>query len=108
MGIADMADIAILEELGNRIRSERLNRDLTQAELSRTAGISCGAMHLLEAGHGCTMSTLIRILRALDRLDALDAFLPAPGPSPLQLARLKGKERQRASGAGRKRRKRKA
>lgn len=44
------------------------------------------------------MNDGIRILRALGKMDALDAFLPEPGLSPLQLARLKGRERKRAPG----------
>jgi putative transcriptional regulator len=39
----------------------------------------------------------VRILRAMGRLSALDAFLPEPEVSPIQVAKLKGRERQRAS-----------
>ena len=102
MAMTDMSDSAILRELGARIQQERLNADVTQAEVALKAGISRGALRLLEAGRGSTLASFIRVLRALDRLSALDSFLPAPGPSPVQLARLKGKRRQRASGAGRK------
>jgi hypothetical protein len=52
----------------------------------------------IESGQSCALTLLIRILRALGRLDALDAFLPEPGLSPIQLAKLKGRERQRAGG----------
>jgi transcriptional regulator with XRE-family HTH domain len=102
MAMSDMSDSAILKELGARVQQERLNLDVTQAEVARKAGISRGALRLLEAGRGSTLASLIRVLRALDRLSAFDSFLPAPGPSPVQLARLKGRPRQRASGAGRK------
>jgi putative transcriptional regulator len=103
MSMTDMSDSAILQELGIRVQQERLNADVTQAEVAQKAGISRGAVRLLEAGRGSTLASLVRVLRALDRLSALDSFLPAPGPSPVQLARLMGKRRQRASGAGRKR-----
>ena len=103
MAMTDMSDSAILAELGARIQQTRLNADVTQVEVARKAGISRGALRLLEAGRGSTLASLVRVLRALDQLAALDSFLPAPGPSPVQLARLKGKRRQRASGAGRKR-----
>ncbi len=99
--MTDMSDRAILVELGSRIQQERLNRNITQADLAARAGISRGALRLLESGRGSTLASLIRVLRALDRLESLASFLPAPGPSPVQLAKLRGKRRQRASGAGR-------
>jgi putative transcriptional regulator len=102
MAMTDMSDSAILRELGARIQQTRLNADVTQVEVAHKAGISRGALRLLEAGRGSTLASLVRVLRALDRLSSLDSFLPAPGPSPVQLARLRGKRRQRASGAGRK------
>ena len=52
--------------------------------------------HALESGRVCTLSLLIRVLRAMDKLSQLDAFLPEPGLSPIQLAKLKGRERRRA------------
>jgi hypothetical protein len=50
-----------------------------------------------ERGANPRLATLIKILRALDRLDAVDAFLPDPGLSPMALLKLKGKQRRRAT-----------
>jgi hypothetical protein len=66
--------------------------------MAERAGIGARTVRYLEAGRQTTVETLIRVLRALDKLDALDAFLPEPGLSPLQLAKLKGRERKRAGG----------
>lgn len=96
-----MSDQAILAELGQRLQRERLNRDLTQADLAKKAGVSLRALQYLETGCSCTLATLIRILRALGSLANLDGFFPDSGPSPLQLAKLRGKERKRASGGSR-------
>lgn len=93
-----MSDKAILAELGERVHRERLNRNTTQVELSRQAGVARAVVQHLESGHGCSLEGLIRILRALGLLDQIDAFLPDPGPSPVQLAKLHSKQRQRASG----------
>ena len=93
-----MSDKAILAELGERVHRERLNRNTTQVELSRHAGVARTVVQHLESGNGCSLEGLVRILRALGLLDQLDAFLPDPGPSPLQLAKLHGKQRRRASG----------
>jgi transcriptional regulator with XRE-family HTH domain len=102
MGVAELTDKAALILMGSRIQRERLNRNLTQTELAVHAGIGARTVRYLEAGRQTTVQTLIRILRALNKLDALDAFLPDPGLSPLQLAKLKGRERKRAGGRRRK------
>jgi len=97
MSMETMSDKAILGELGSRLQRERLNRNMTQAELALKAGVSLRSLQYLETGRPCTLVSLIKILRALGSLAALDAFFPEPGLSPVQLARLKGRERQRAS-----------
>jgi putative transcriptional regulator len=101
MNLEIMSNKAILGELGGRLQRERLNRDMTQADLALKAGVSLRSLQYLEAGRPCSLASLIRIIRALGNLAALDAFFPEPGLSPVQLARMKGQERQRASGTGR-------
>jgi len=98
MKFSFMNSQAVLKEIGVRIRRERLNQNITQVALARLAGVSRRVLLDLERGKGCGLSSLIEILRALQKLDQLDTFLPDPGISPLQLAKLRGHERQRASG----------
>ena len=96
MNFEAMSEKAVLEELGRRIQTQRLNGNLAQAEVASKAGVSRRALQNLEGGRGCTLSLLIRVLRAMGKLSQLEAFLPEPGLSPIQLAKLKGRERQRA------------
>lgn len=96
-----MNDKALLILLGERINRQRLNQDITQAELAKRAGVARIVVQRLESGLGCKLENLIRILRALGLLQQLETFLPDQGPSPIQLAKLKGYERQRASGGRR-------
>lgn len=98
MNILAMTDKAVLAEMGQRIQQERLNQNMTQADIALKAGVSPRMIQYLETGRDCTLSSLLRLLRALGKLDAVDSFLPAPGISPVQLARLKGAKRQRATG----------
>lgn len=98
MNIASMSDRAVIREIGRRVQRERLNRNVSQADLASKAGVSRGGIQNLEAGRSCTLTLLIRVLRALDRLESLDSFLPEPGISPVQLAKLKGRQRCRAGG----------
>ena len=104
MEFSSLSDSAVLAELGERIRRERLNQNRTQAELAADARVGLNVIKRLETGDGCTVSSLIRIARALGEIDALDSLFPEPGVSPLQLARLAGRRRKQASG-GRGRRK---
>lgn len=98
MNFEAMSEKATLEELGRRLQSQRLNANLSQAEVAHKAGVSRRALQNLEGGRVGTVSLLIRVLRVLGKAQQLDALLPETGPSPIQLAKLKGRERQRASG----------
>lgn len=104
MNFETLTDLAILEELGDRVRRTRLNRNVAQADLARQAGVSRTVVQRLEGGRGCTLENLVRVLRALGMLGQIDAFLPDPGYSPIQLAKLQGAVRERASRYGRERR----
>ena len=97
MDYYSLTDKAIEKELGHRIRSLRLRKNITQKELADASTLSLNTIKSLEAGKG-KVSSLIAVLRVLGALDQLDSFIPEPTISPLQLARRKGRERQRASG----------
>jgi len=87
----------VLLEIGKRIRHTRLQQNLKIEDLARDAGVGINTVRRLERGQSVGFEFFIRILRALGRLQALDAFLPDPGVSPLSIAERGGKMRQRAS-----------
>ena len=93
-----LTDEAILAELGGRLAQRRLELQLTQEMLAEQAGVSKRTVERIEAGATTQMSTLIRILRALELLDRLETLVPEAGPRPMDLVKLKGKARKRASG----------
>lgn len=93
-----LADEAILTELGGRLAQRRLELQLTQEMLAEQAGVAKRTVERIEAGATTQMSTLIRLLRALDLLERLESLVPEAGPRPMDLIRLKGKARKRASG----------
>jgi transcriptional regulator with XRE-family HTH domain len=98
MDLYSMSDSAIVEELGQRLRRRRLNRNMTQQELAQKAGLARYSVSQMENGANFNCLTLVKVLRILECLDELDAFLPPQGISPLQLAKMQGKTRKRASG----------
>lgn len=93
----EMTDAAVLAELGDRLSRLRLQRNLTQAQLAREAGVSKRTLIRLESGESSQVTNLIRVVRALGLLGNLDAFVPPPLPSPLEQLRSRAKERRRAS-----------
>jgi transcriptional regulator with XRE-family HTH domain len=100
MKIPDLhGDEAVLQEMGMRFARTRLEMNLTQEEVARSAGVSKRTVERLEAGHSVQLAHFLRICRALGLLDRFDALIPAPVPSPMELLRFHGKERKRASGA---------
>lgn len=103
MNFVAMTDTAVLAEMGQRVQQERLNQNMEQSVLAQQAGVSRRTLQNLEAGGVCTMASMVRVLRALGKINALEAFLPGPLPSPLQLAKSRGRERLRAGGGRRSR-----
>lgn len=77
---------ALEERLGQNLRATRIAQDLSQRELADRANVSLGAVRTLETGRGSTVTTLVKVLRALDRQDWVDALVPpAPPFNPLDL-----------------------
>ena len=83
-------------ELGQQLRALRLRQNINQQQLAGEAGVALNAVKNLEAGKGTTLSSLVKVLRALGRADWLGTLAPPVSVSPLQM--LKGRPvRQRAS-----------
>lgn len=98
MNFYTLSDKAIEEELGNRIKALRLQKNVTQQELADATTLSLNVIKALESGRGKLLS-LIAVLRELGALDQLENFIPETTTiSPLQLAKMQGKVRERASG----------
>ncbi len=94
---SQLTDAVVLEELGQRLKRTRLQRNQTQLRLAEEAGISLATVRNLEDGKPSQLVTLIRVLRALGMLGGLERAVPEPPPSPIEELRLRGRERRRAS-----------
>lgn len=95
----EFSDELVLQEIGERLARTRLERNLTQADLAKTAGISKRTLERLESGTASTqLTTFTRVCRALGLLQRFDAFIPKPLASPVEQVRLLGRKRKRASG----------
>lgn len=86
----------VLEVLGARISRLRIAQAITQSELANRAGVSLRALGDLERGQGSSLTTYIRVLKALNALDTLEQLAPTPVISPMALLRSRGAEPKRA------------
>jgi transcriptional regulator with XRE-family HTH domain len=93
-------DETVLAELGGRLTRIRLERNLTQLQLAKEAGVSKNTVQRLEAGAVATqLSGFIRVCRVLDVIERFDLLIPEPVPSPVAQLKMAGRKRQRASTA---------
>src|SRR5437762_6123192 len=83
-------------ELGHQIRALRLRQNIDQRQLADQAGIALNALKHLETGKGATLSSLVKVLRALNRVEWLRALAPSVSISPVQMLKTKT-QRRRAS-----------
>lgn len=88
----------MLEELGARLRGVRLERNMSQADLAAEAGVGRVTLQRLEEGKSASMTTFVRVLRALDLLDGIDRWIPQQTASPIEELQQRGKQRKRAGG----------
>ena len=89
-------DLVLLASLGSFIRQQRLQRNKTQDQLAKEAGISRSTLSLFEKGENTGILVFIQLLRSLKLLHLLEAFQVKQQVSPLVLAKLERKKRLRA------------
>ena len=75
MRFSTMPDTEIISELCRRIKETRIQLGLSQIELAERAQVGAATIKRVELGESVTLSTLIGILRGLDRLHQLESSL---------------------------------
>ena len=75
MRFSTMPDGEIISELCRRIKETRIQLGLSQIELAERAQVGAATIKRVELGESVTLSTLIGILRGLDRLHQLESIL---------------------------------
>lgn len=99
MDVYALADNMIISKIGEVIKRQRLDRNVSQKELAVSAGVAISSVAALERGESVSLKTLIPLLRALNSLDMLSVFLREPEISPIAYAKQlqNRKTRKRAS-----------
>lgn len=85
-------------ELGYRIRTYRLTKNIQQTALAARAGVAVTALRNLEAGRGSSVKTLLSVVRALGREEWLSTVAPVATVNPLTLTQ-QAQPRMRARSA---------
>lgn len=89
MDFYTLSDKAIAEILGQRLKTLRLRKNITQATLAKSSTLSINTIKSLEKGQG-KLASLIAILRELNSLSQLNPFIAEVPISPLQMAHEQG------------------
>ena len=74
----------LLRVLGAHLRACRLRENIDQQELAARAGVALNAVKNLESGKGATVTSLVKVVRALGRADWLSMLAPSVSISPLR------------------------
>ena len=75
MKFTTLSDDEVVAELCRRIKETRIAQRLSQIELASRAQVGIATIKRVEQGGAVTLTTLIGILRALDRLHQLESVL---------------------------------
>ena len=79
--------------IGKLVQDVRFQKHKTQREVAQLAGVSLRSVISLENGAGSTLSTFIRVLKALNADDRIMAMLPERRISPMSLLKVKSVQR---------------
>ena len=88
----------VMKEIGSRIRTARIDMNITQEMMAERTKLSKRTISNLENGRDVSMHTLIEVLRVLDMVQGFDALVPETAFRPSRVA-FDLKPRERASAA---------
>lgn len=80
------SNIALLVQIGLKVKSRRIAANLTQKQLSEQAGVALSAVGNIEKGQNSSLLTLIQVLRTIKSLDLLEPFFREEEISPIAYA----------------------
>lgn len=97
-----LADAAICQKIGSKLKQTRLKQNITQQSLAKAADVSLSSIKKIENGEIGSFDSLLRVLRILGKLDVLQPLVEEEQLSPSEYYNLvhsaKAKTRQRAVG----------
>ena len=92
-----MTNHSIVDIICKSIKQLRLNKNISQEELSKLSGVNRITISRLENGQAINLMTMIQLLRALEQLELLSEFNVLPEISPIKIMEQQIKWRKKAS-----------
>lgn len=89
-----MTDIAIVAEIGKRLKDTRTKKKFTQAEVAERAGVSAFTISQIETGKNTSLASLIAVMRVLKLLENFETLIPEQIISPVSLLTQQTKKRK--------------
>lgn len=77
-------DEQILQELGTRLKTERIRQKMTQETFAKNCGVSKSTVERFEKGESVQLANLLKMLRTLHQLSGIELLLPVTEPSPME------------------------
>lgn len=77
-----LTDTAILDRMGNHLKSIRLKQNITQQSLADAANVSLSSLKKIEKGEIRSFDSLLRVLRTLGKLEVLQPLVDEEQMSP--------------------------
>ena len=77
-------DEQILQELGTRLKTERIRQKMTQETFAKNCGVAKSTVERFEKGESVQLANLLKMLRTLHQLSGIELLLPVTDPSPME------------------------
>ena len=77
-------DVQILQELGTRLKTERIRQKMTQETFAKNCGVAKSTVERFEKGESVQFANLLKMLRTLHQLSGIELLLPVTEPSPME------------------------
>ena len=78
----NLPEKAVTSELSERLKQYRIDYPMKRTELAEKAMVSVGTIARFENGQDISLSSLVKILKALDLGNNLDLLIPDPTERP--------------------------
>ena len=94
-----ISDKQILERIGKRVKTHRLQRRATRTSTALAAGIANSTLEKIENGDNYNILSLIQLLRILGQLDDLSLLTKEQDISPSEYEKILQGRKQRKRGS---------
>lgn len=76
---------SISQEIGKTLKKDIKTKHLSKSFVAKKAGITNMSLYRLLKGENCSIDTLLRVLKVLEKYDAIDSLLTAIPVNPIDL-----------------------